>query len=172
MSLLVKNRSKSQPNDSSAGKSFFVRGLLIAIVLAVLLLAVGVLQMDLEQKSPPVEPQPFVPVHIYFDPGSADLPANASADLDRIADYLSRAPAEHIAIKGYSDSRGTPSQNVKISKVRAEAAKAYLVSKGVDALKIQAVGLGSEPSASAGAASESQKHSRRVEIELVTAVAK
>jgi OOP family OmpA-OmpF porin len=101
-----------------------------------------------------------------------DLPANASADLDRVADYLGRAPGEHIAIKGYSDSRGTPSQNVRTSKVRAEAAKAYLVSKGVDAARIQAVGLGAEPSASAGAAAESQQHSRRVEIELVTAGAK
>jgi len=172
LSLLVKKRGKPQSRDSSAGKKFFVRGLVITIVLAVLLLAAGVLRMDLEQEGPPVEPQPFVPVHIYFDPGSADLPANASTDLDRVADYLSRAPGEHIAIKGYSDSRGTPSQNVKISKVRAEAAKAYLVSKGVDAAKIQAVGLGSEPSASAGASSESQKHNRRVEIELVTAGAK
>jgi type II secretory pathway predicted ATPase ExeA len=172
LSLLVKNRSKSQPKDTSVRKSFVARGLPTAIVLAVLLLAAGVLRMDFEQKGPPVEPLPFVPVHIYFDPGTADLPANASADLDRIADYLSRAPAEHIAIKGYSDSRGTPSQNVKISKMRAEAVKAYLVRKGVDAAKIQAVGIGSEPAASAGASAESQKQNRRVEIELVTAGAK
>ena len=172
LSLLVKNRGKSQPKDSSAGTSFFVRGLLFAIVLAVLLLAAGVLRMELGQKNHLVEPQPFVPVRIYFDPGSTDLPPNASADLDRVADYLSQAPGEHIAIKGYSEPRGTPNQQAKISRAIADAAQAYLVSKGVGAAKIQTVGIGSEPLASAGGAVERLKHSRRVEIELVTAGAK
>jgi len=63
--------------------------------------------------------------------------------LDEIAHALvSNKQIEKVTITGYTDRIGTNKYNLKLSLRRAEAVKAYLIGKGVEASRISTVGKG------------------------------
>jgi OOP family OmpA-OmpF porin len=76
--------------------------------------------------------------------GKADVTAAAKARLDQ--DVLSKlrgcATVEAVVIEGHTDRLGSQQYNQKLSETRAENIKKYLVSKGVDAAKIETIGMG------------------------------
>jgi len=103
---------------------------------------------------------------VLFDSGSATLKASARQSLDRIAGTLkSRYSGRNIRVAGHTDSdpirRSKWSSNDALSQARADAVMKYLVSKGVPAGRIQAMGYGSSRPKSSKAAS------RRVEIQVL-----
>jgi outer membrane protein OmpA-like peptidoglycan-associated protein len=84
-----------------------------------------------------------------------------------MAESLIKSPQSRVNVKGYADSKGSAAQNMRISAARAEAAKEYLVRKGVDPARIRVVGMGYQKPADAAQSPEDPKFSRRVEIEVV-----
>jgi len=48
----------------------------------------------------------------------------------------------YINVNGHADRLGTPTYNQKLSEKRADAVRAYLVSKGVEAGKVETFGFG------------------------------
>jgi outer membrane protein OmpA-like peptidoglycan-associated protein len=98
--------------------------------------------------APPPPPPPMAPqakaVHytVYFDLASAALTAQATRTLDETAaTVLQNGPAT-VLIAGHTDRSGTIESNAELSKQRALAVKAYLISKGVpeDQQKVMAMG--------------------------------
>ena len=62
--------------------------------------------------------------------------------LDKQAGWLVQNPAAMIMISGYCDKRGTDAYNLALGERRANAVKHYLVSKGVDANRINVISYG------------------------------
>ena len=81
---------------------------------------------------------------IYFNPDSNDLTATAFESLDQVAKYMAEDTRAKINIIGFSDSSDSSSYDVLLSESRAHAVKNYLIAKGVDPIKISALGLGSQ----------------------------
>jgi general secretion pathway protein A len=163
-SLQATRRTPGQPRSS--------KWLAAALALAAFALAgLGIRWVTFEGKpetaataAPPAAP---ARVSLYFDAGSTKLPAQDFPKLDALADYLTQNPQGAATIQGYADSKGSPAQNHRISALRAQAAKEYLVGKGVDPDRIQIVGVGTLPPTGVDRASvEEQKLRRRVEIEV------
>jgi OOP family OmpA-OmpF porin len=80
-----------------------------------------------------------------FALGKAELTAEGKAAVDK--EVLSKlggfSRIESISVEGHADPMGNEAANVTLSKNRAEAVKAYMVSKGVKADLISTVGKGS-----------------------------
>ena len=80
---------------------------------------------------------------IYFKQGSNDLTAIAMQSLDRVVELMAENSKTKIDIIGFSDSTVSDSYDVKLSESRANTARSYLITKGVDPKKISSFGTGS-----------------------------
>ncbi len=89
---------------------------------------------------------PVVALDVRFALGSDRLSAAAQDTLDRVGKALqsSGLSGYRFLVEGHTDSTGRPDANLALSKRRAAAVKAYLVSNsGVDAGRLDTVGKGS-----------------------------
>jgi len=77
---------------------------------------------------------------VYFKPDKADL-TNTIA-LDRAVVWLNANRTVTAIVEGHADPSGNPATNQKLSEQRAEAVRSYLVSKGIDAARLEPIGFG------------------------------
>ena len=80
----------------------------------------------------------------FFDYDKADLRDDARTVLSTDAEWLKRYRTIQFLIEGHCDERGTSEYNLALGDRRANAAKEYLVSLGVDASRIKTVSYGKE----------------------------
>ena len=81
---------------------------------------------------------------IFFDYDSSDVNDASRAILQANAAVLKKYPSWTITIEGHCDERGTAEYNLALGERRAVAARAYLVSLGLDANRLRTVSYGSE----------------------------
>ena len=81
---------------------------------------------------------------VFFGFDEYTLTSQAQQTLSRQAAWLQEYPETRIKIAGNCDERGTREYNFALGARRAEAARAYLVSLGVDANRIETVSYGKE----------------------------
>jgi outer membrane protein OmpA-like peptidoglycan-associated protein len=81
------------------------------------------------------------PVHFGFN--DANVRDADSAALERFANVVQKHyPGAKITVEGFADPAGSSRYNKALSQRRADAVKAYVAGKGVDASLIQSVGYG------------------------------
>ncbi|ABC94361.1 probable outer membrane lipoprotein (plasmid) [Rhizobium etli CFN 42] len=81
---------------------------------------------------------------IYFKQDSAALDSVAMATLDNQAAWLNKNPTWLLKLQGFADDSGSAAQMQTLSQKRADAAMAYLTSKGVDPKRMWAKGYGND----------------------------
>jgi peptidoglycan-associated lipoprotein len=81
---------------------------------------------------------------VFFGYDEYNLGPQAQATLARQAAWLKQYPNVRIMLSGNCDERGTREYNLALGARRAEAARAYLVSLGVDGSRVQTVSYGKE----------------------------
>jgi len=90
----------------------------------------------------------------------------ASMGIDLLANYMGKYPDKKVTLEGHTDNTGTAELNKKLSQQRADFIRGVLISKGVAADRITAIGYGqSQPVASNSSASGRQKN-RRIDIKF------
>ena len=101
-----------------------------------------------------------------FDRKSAVLTEQGKALLEKnlqaAKELLSRAT--YIEIVGHTDDKGEASDNMKLSELRAESVRDYLISEGVDASKMITTGMGETRPIASNDTREGRAKNRRVEI--------
>ena len=102
-----------------------------------------------------------------FDFDKAVLKPEGKARLDDLVGKLKAVNLEVIIAIGHTDSIGTKAYNQKLSVRRANAVKAYLVSKGIEANRIYTEGKGKTQPIADNKTKEGRAKNRRVEIEVV-----
>lgn len=81
--------------------------------------------------APLLAPAPVEPFNIFFDWGKAEITSDAAAILDNAAAAYAQTATASITLAAYSDRSGPARSNAALAQRRADAAKAYLVSRGV-----------------------------------------
>ena len=79
---------------------------------------------------------------LYFEQGQAELLPTVQASLDTLAMALASRPTLRLEVQGHTDNQGDPSINQQLSRRRADAVCRYLVSQGIAAERLRAVGYG------------------------------
>ena len=81
---------------------------------------------------------------VFFDTDKSALSDEARATLQRQAAWMELYPNLTFTLEGHADERGTREYNLALGGRRANAAKDYLVSLGVDAGRLNTVSYGKE----------------------------
>jgi len=94
-----------------------------------------------------VAPAPVVkaapaPIVIYFDFDKSNIRASEQSKIDQAVKILKDDPTAVVKLAGHTDPIGTPAYNLKLSERRANAVKATLLAKGVDAKRISSSAYG------------------------------
>lgn len=92
----------------------------------------------------PVTPESSPLKEIYFDFDSYDLRPEARAVLKTNAEWLKTNPGVRAQVEGHCDERGTTEYNLSLGAKRAQAAKDYLVSLGVQSSRLSTISYGKE----------------------------
>ena len=103
----------------------------------------------------------------FFDFDKAVLKPEGKAKLDDLAGKVSGIALEVVIAVGHTDSTGAAGYNQALSNKRAEAVKAYLVSKGIESNRIYTEGKGLTQPVADNATREGRAKNRRVEVEVV-----
>ncbi|WP_336978565.1 peptidoglycan-associated lipoprotein Pal [Altererythrobacter fulvus] len=98
---------------------------------------------------------------VYFDTDKFDIDATDAAALRAQAEWLKRYPAKRATIEGHCDERGTREYNIALGERRANAAKNYLVSVGIDASRLAVVSYGKERPVALGSDEAAWAQNRR-----------
>jgi peptidoglycan-associated lipoprotein len=96
---------------------------------------------------PPGSQQEFLVTvgdRVFFETDSSALTATAQATLDKQAAWLNKYANYRILLEGHADERGTREYNIALGARRASVVVNYLVSKGVNANRIQQKSFGKE----------------------------
>ena len=91
-----------------------------------------------------------LPDRVLFAYDKSELDPEALNALQQQAAFLTRFPNVIVVIEGHSDERGTREYNLALGARRADAVRAYLVTHGINAARIDTVSYGKERPACAG----------------------
>jgi peptidoglycan-associated lipoprotein len=81
---------------------------------------------------------------VFYEFNSSTLTDAATATLDKQAAFLAKYPQDKFQIAGNCDDRGTEEYNLALGNRRANAAKEYLVAKGVSKSRLTTISYGKD----------------------------
>jgi OmpA-OmpF porin, OOP family len=116
---------------------------------------------------PPAATKVTYAADAFFDFDKSVLKPEGKAKLDDLVGKVKGINLEVIIAVGHTDSVGSDAYNQRLSVRRAEAVKAYLVSKGIEKNRVYTEGKGEKQPVADNKTAEGRAKNRRVEIEVV-----
>jgi len=105
---------------------------------------------------------------VHFDYDKYNIRRDAAKILDKNVSYLSAHPDVWIQIEGHCDERGSAEYNLALGEKRANAARQYLVSHGINAGRISIISYGEEKPLENASDEYSWAMNRRAEFVVVS----
>lgn len=105
---------------------------------------------------------------IYFEFDSYRLTGGARKILKSNADWLKSNGSVSVQIEGHCDERGTPEYNLALGERRANAAKEYLTSQGVEGGRVSVISYGEERPVDPGHDDSAWAKNRRSEMVILS----
>ena len=104
--------------------------------------------------------------NVFFDTGKAEVKIDSYPELDRLIQLMTDVPSLKIELSGHTDNVGGNAANERLSQRRAEAVRAYLVSRSVDGGRVTAKGYGASRPVDTNATKAGRANNRRTEFEI------
>jgi OmpA-OmpF porin, OOP family len=117
--------------------------------------------------APPAATKVTYAADAFFDVNKSVVKPEGKAKMDDLVSKIKGINLEVIIAVGHTDSDGGDAANQKLSVARAEAVKAYLVSKGIEKNRVYTEGKGEKQPVADNKTKEGKAKNRRVEIEVV-----
>lgn len=111
--------------------------------------------------------------NIYYDFNKSAIRTGAARELDELVVMMQTYSSMMIELSSHTDSRGGGDYNLKLSQARAESAKQFLRSKGINGNRVRAVGYGeSQPRNKCidgvNCTEEDHQYNRRTEVKVTS----
>ncbi len=95
----------------------------------------------------PGSPQDFVVNvgdRVFFESDQTELSPQATATLEKQAQWLQQYNRYAFTIEGHADERGTREYNIALGARRAQSVRSYLASRGIDPSRMRTISYGKE----------------------------
>ena len=120
-----------------------------------------------EAKPKPVAEKVTFAADVLFDFDKSVVKPEGRSKLDDLASKVRNVNLEVVIAVGHADSIGSDEYNQKLSVRRAEAVKAYLITKGIETNRIYTEGKGEKQPVASNKTKEGRAKNRRTEIEVI-----
>jgi len=107
--------------------------------------------------------QPFILAGVNFDTAKATIRPESFPHLDLVVEFMVHKKDARIEISGHTDNVGNAKANKTLSEKRAQACRNYVVSKGIDKKRLDAIGFGDERPVAPNDTDEGRQKNRRIE---------
>jgi outer membrane protein OmpA-like peptidoglycan-associated protein len=102
--------------------------------------------------------------NVYFEFNKWNLLPESFPELDKVFQFLKDNPTVEIELSGHTDNIGSDEYNLNLSQKRADAVKAYIVSKGIDTKRMTSKGYGKSKPIATNMTDAGREQNRRVEF--------
>ncbi len=99
---------------------------------------------------------------LLFETGKSTLKPESQDQLKNMAEILKAYPTMELKLGGYTDNKGVPASNLKLSDDRAKSVMAELVKMGIDAKRLSAEGYGDQYPVASNDTEEGRAQNRRI----------
>ena len=107
--------------------------------------------------------RPFILSGVNFDTAKATIRPESFKQLDTVVDFMAHKKDARVEISGHTDNAGNAKANKALSEKRAQACRNYIVSKGIDKKRLDAIGFGDERPIAPNDTDEGRQKNRRIE---------
>jgi outer membrane protein OmpA-like peptidoglycan-associated protein len=105
--------------------------------------------------------------NLEFETGKDIIFESSKPSLNELAEVLKKKTTWKLEISGHTDNVGDDNANLVLSKKRAEALKAYLISQGVEEARLITKYFGETKPIATNDTPEGRQKNRRVEMKIV-----
>jgi peptidoglycan-associated lipoprotein len=98
---------------------------------------------------------------VFFDFDKFSLKPDARKTLEKQAAWMKANPSVRVSIEGHADERGTREYNLALGERRANSAKDYLVSLGINPARLKTISYGKERPVAMGSNEAAWAQNRR-----------
>jgi outer membrane protein OmpA-like peptidoglycan-associated protein len=110
-----------------------------------------------------VAERPFILAGVNFDTAKATIRPESFPRLDAVVEFMVHKKNARVEISGHTDNVGNANANKTLSEKRAQACRNYIVSKGIDKKRLDAIGFGDEHPIAPNDTDEGRQKNRRIE---------
>ena len=107
--------------------------------------------------------KPFILAGVNFDTAKATIRPESFPRLDEVVEFMVHKKNARVEISGHTDNVGNAQANKTLSEKRAQACRNYIVSKGIDKKRLDAIGFGDEHPIAPNDTDEGRQKNRRIE---------
>jgi outer membrane protein OmpA-like peptidoglycan-associated protein len=105
---------------------------------------------------------------VHFQTAKWAILPDSYALLDQVVQVLRDYPKMRLSVEGHTDSVGGEVSNMKLSQARAESVRTYLVGKGIQADRLEAVGYGTTKPIASNKTDKGRSQNRRTEFRIIS----
>ncbi len=109
----------------------------------------------------------FIIENLLYPSGSSELP-DSIKELDVLINFMQSRPNIVILVEGHTDDRGSNALNDRLSLLRANSVKNYLINKGIKSSRIKTKGYGERKPIASNKTAWGRHLNRRTEIVIVS----
>ncbi|MFB0959771.1 MAG: OmpA family protein, partial [Flavobacteriales bacterium] len=104
--------------------------------------------------------------NVFFDTDSYELKESSKIELGRLVSFMNLNPDLRIEIGGHTDNIGSDTDNVLLSKSRAESVAKFVVDSGIVADRVSAKGYGETAPIDSNKTDYGRAANRRTEFKI------
>jgi OOP family OmpA-OmpF porin len=101
---------------------------------------------------------------VHFATAKTQILPRSFPLLNEVAKVLTDRPSIHVRIEGHTDSRGSDAYNLRLSQGRANSVRSYLIQRGIDSGRMEAIGYGESRPIGSNMTRAGRAQNRRVEF--------